>query len=263
MHHVAIIMLLLFISYAPVYIYGCCCYSSAALHQLRLVWMVQLRAVHTLGATVPRKQLLSSYEGYKAFLRYLVSELSIKNLEFFQLSMRWRFRLVVWQFGLEHGTKAPAEHIHLPFELLTFNYMDRLLPHQEGGGLVPNADEQQQVQALGAQLSGLKKRDSNDFSGKLPVSRRGSINTTPFASRPGSRKITAHSARSSHSDLVNASTATAPSSLHRTPQERTHDGPTIVEVDEEEEDITGDTRPRTCCRWARPSRRRRSTATLR
>ena len=133
---------------------------------LSIIWMIQLRyslrALRGTYKSIQLTKLLSSYDGYKAFLRFLVSELSIENLEFFQLSMRWRYRICCWRYGQEHGTKEP--HIKLPFQIFSFQYVDRLLPQQHGGGLVPNTNEQHHRHH--------HKKNSAQFFSTLPMSRQ-------------------------------------------------------------------------------------------
>ena len=146
---------------------------------LTIIWIIQLR--FALRATLlahkplPLPQILSSYDGYKAFLRFLTGELSIENLEFFQLSMRWRYRLCCWLHGIELGTKPPADNIRIPFEIFSFQYVDRLLPQTEGGGLVLNAEEIQEQQQK--DLPMLAQKDSTQFFQSLPLSRAGILNT--------------------------------------------------------------------------------------
>lgn len=149
-----------------------------------------LRATLLAHKALPLAQILSTYDGYKAFLRFLTGELSIENLEFFQLSMRWRFRLCCWLHGVENGTKPPADNIKIPFEIFSFQYVDRLLPQTEGGGLVLNEQEIQQQQQLAItiqnklnnhnqnngnkkDLPALSNKDSTQFFQSLPLSRAG------------------------------------------------------------------------------------------
>ena len=142
---------------------------------LTIIWIIQLQnalhALHCAYKPVPLAQLLSSYEGYKAFMRFLVGELSIENLEFFQLSMRWRYRICCWLYGVENGTKEP-EDIKLPFKIFSFQFVDRLLPMQQGGGLVLSAKEQQELTENGLTLLNLS-RDSGKYFATLPMSRKG------------------------------------------------------------------------------------------
>eukprot|EP01083_Nonionella_stella_P171939 588555_1 len=202
MHYLTIAFILQFICYVivsvtyPLYImHNTQCTSTITTNivlciGLSCIWMLQLRyslrALVSVHRAATLTQILSSYDGYKAFLRFLVSELSIENLEYFQLSMRWRHRICCHQYGIENGTKEPQKHIKLPFKIFSFEFVDRLLPKEKGGGLVPNVQELK---------DGATPANDKVFFATLPMSRKASFNNrfnyvSPFASNANSRTTT-------------------------------------------------------------------------
>eukprot|EP01084_Bolivina_argentea_P050171 92250_1 len=54
------------------------------------------KSIQTVQKNLPSLSIIvSTKEGLETFLKFLVTELSVENLEFFTLSMRWRHRLVL------------------------------------------------------------------------------------------------------------------------------------------------------------------------
>jgi len=235
MHSVSVVLCALSVMYtaatatAPLYAVAAPECGTAVITQTVLflglsgIWILQiryaLRAEVSLRSAVPLQQILSSLCGYKAFLRFLVSELSIENLEFFQLSMRWRYRIACWKHGPSNGMRPPSDSVRqrLPFPLFSFQYVDRVLPAMDGGGFVPNDQEQVEMERK-------IKRDSHEYFSRLPVSRQGSVRSK----RAG---LTAHIPINSGSDHRRCSCSmncTAASSLGMPP--------TIDEANEAEDD---------------------------
>lgn len=132
-----------------------------------------------------RLRISSSSNSPCGVLRVRISVL-LDGILWFDIDIvnRWRYRIACKIYGKEQGLKAPADHIRLPFPLFSFQYVDRLLPLMDGGGLVLNPSEQFKLEIMQQQkgndkdipIEVLCQRDSIDYFTQLPVSREGMRN---------------------------------------------------------------------------------------